>query len=94
MVRAILTSSAILMIIAVGPCRLTMGQELPASRCVENEVIRTYYEHLLGLLGVDESGDFKLNNEWSAAVREILRLQGRDKEIERVMSASRPWGLS
>jgi kynurenine formamidase len=35
MVRAILTSSAILMIVAVGPCRLTMGQELPASRLLD-----------------------------------------------------------
>ena len=81
----------------LGRLKVKFGKELPASRFVENEVIRTHYEHLLGLLGVDESGDFKLNNEWSAAVREILRLQGRDKEtgeFERVMSASRPWGLS
>lgn len=79
----------------LGRLKVLFGKNLPPNPVVDLLLIRMNYEHLLRLLDVSDASEFKLTNEWSAAVREILRLQGRDKEtgaFERVMaSIGRPW---
>lgn len=76
----------------LGRLKVKFGKDLQDSRAVHNELIRTNYEHLLRMLGVNETGPWKLTDEWSAAVREILRLQEYARDIERAMaSIGRPW---